>query len=279
MTLKRLIKEAIEIERRAIQRNTKIYAQTIESHLTTHYTWKAVGDGKTRKSHKDNHNKKFAWNKRPPTGHPGEDFGCRCVAEPYFDSLSDLIDDISAQLSLVRKLWKFMILRSGKWTNSHFVANYYTASFNVTLGRIGHMNDAKRHYKDNYFDRFKDQIKDKAKDLPDGPIQYNILKAYSFVSVLFSHGDSVIKGDFSGNIYTEKSGKRCIEGIADINFSDKFKDPLDIATLSTFVLKLFSSVDSITEDEVYPLVKHIADVGGTPYNITGEWKIPVKEIL
>lgn len=25
----------------------------------------------------------FAWNDPPPTGHPGEDFGCRCTAEPY----------------------------------------------------------------------------------------------------------------------------------------------------------------------------------------------------
>ena len=42
----------------------------------------ARGDGKVRPSHAANDGRVFAWDDPPPTGHPGEDYGCRW-AEPY----------------------------------------------------------------------------------------------------------------------------------------------------------------------------------------------------
>ena len=35
-----------------------------------------------RESHRRNDDRIFAWDDPPPTGHPGEDYGCRCLAEP-----------------------------------------------------------------------------------------------------------------------------------------------------------------------------------------------------
>ena len=40
------------------------------------------GDGKVRPSHQSNDGKIFSWDNPPPTGHPGEDYNCRCRAEP-----------------------------------------------------------------------------------------------------------------------------------------------------------------------------------------------------
>lgn len=50
---------------------------------STHYIWRAQEDDKVRSSHAANNGKIFAWDNPPETGHPGEDYGCRCWAEEY----------------------------------------------------------------------------------------------------------------------------------------------------------------------------------------------------
>lgn len=56
-----------------------------EQHPTTHYIWRTRGDDKVRGSHAANDGHLFAWDNPPPTGHPGEEYGCRCWAEPYYE--------------------------------------------------------------------------------------------------------------------------------------------------------------------------------------------------
>lgn len=48
----------------------------------TRYIWRSRGDDKVRPTHAQNNGKIFSWNVPPETGHPGDDFGCRCRAEP-----------------------------------------------------------------------------------------------------------------------------------------------------------------------------------------------------
>lgn len=60
----------------------------------TKYTWRTVGDSRVRESHRENDGKVFSWDDPPPeTGHPGEDYQCRCIAEPYFEELVSELDD------------------------------------------------------------------------------------------------------------------------------------------------------------------------------------------
>lgn len=49
---------------------------------TQYYIWRTQRDGDVRPSHAANEGRIFSWNNPPPTGHPGEDYGCRCYAEP-----------------------------------------------------------------------------------------------------------------------------------------------------------------------------------------------------
>ncbi len=50
------------------------------------YTWRGVLDERERDSHVENEGQVFTWDDPPAeTGHPGEDYQCRCVAEPIFD--------------------------------------------------------------------------------------------------------------------------------------------------------------------------------------------------
>lgn len=56
---------------------------------TTHYVWRTSGDNKVRSSHAANNGKIFAWDNPPETGHPGEDYGCRCTAEPHTPEVNE----------------------------------------------------------------------------------------------------------------------------------------------------------------------------------------------
>lgn len=56
--------------------------ETRDNHSTALYRWRTAGDGKVRPSHVANEGRIFNWDVAPATGHPGEEFGCCCVAEP-----------------------------------------------------------------------------------------------------------------------------------------------------------------------------------------------------
>ena len=46
----------------------------------TEYTWSTVGDDRVRDTHRAHEGKVFRWDSPPPdTGHPGQDYQCRCV--------------------------------------------------------------------------------------------------------------------------------------------------------------------------------------------------------
>jgi SPP1 gp7 family putative phage head morphogenesis protein len=49
------------------------------------YKWLTSKDERVRPSHKANDGKIFSWSRPPATGHPGEDYQCRCVAIPVFE--------------------------------------------------------------------------------------------------------------------------------------------------------------------------------------------------
>jgi peptidoglycan hydrolase-like protein with peptidoglycan-binding domain len=51
--------------------------------VTQFYTWRTVGDSKVRGAHAARRGLIFSWNDSPEGGHPGEDYHCRCWAEPY----------------------------------------------------------------------------------------------------------------------------------------------------------------------------------------------------
>ena len=46
------------------------------------YIWRTVGDLGVRKGHAARNGKTFSWDDPPEGGHPGEEYNCRCWAEP-----------------------------------------------------------------------------------------------------------------------------------------------------------------------------------------------------
>ncbi len=47
-----------------------------------HYIWRTVGDDKVRGDHAAREGQNFSWDRPPEGGNPGEDYNCRCWAEP-----------------------------------------------------------------------------------------------------------------------------------------------------------------------------------------------------
>ena len=76
----------------------EILADDMDKNPEDYYIWHTVGDEKVRDYHAAREGKVFNWYIPPAGGHPGEDYNCRCWAEPYEpDEYSDegLIVDVS----------------------------------------------------------------------------------------------------------------------------------------------------------------------------------------
>ncbi len=54
----------------------------------TKYIWRTAGDDRVRSTHAHHAGETFFWNSPPAdTGHPGQDFQCRCYPEPVLEDL------------------------------------------------------------------------------------------------------------------------------------------------------------------------------------------------
>ena len=85
----------------------------------------------------ENNGKIFAWDNPPPTGHPGEDYGCRCIAEPYYGENQEKL--VHSLLGLV---WA-----NQRWENRDFVWHFYTeGGREVNLTQIGHQYEIANHW-------------------------------------------------------------------------------------------------------------------------------------
>lgn len=61
----------------------------------THYFWRTSRDERVRPSHEEKEGNRYAWSDPPSdTGHPGQDYQCRCSAEPDLSGLLEQLKPI-----------------------------------------------------------------------------------------------------------------------------------------------------------------------------------------
>lgn len=98
-TIAKAVKKRLDITRRRARFIARDQVAKLNGKLTElrqketgvqHYIWRAVTDGATRASHLQNNGKRFSWDDPPATGHPGEDYQCRCTAEPVLEEFMEL---------------------------------------------------------------------------------------------------------------------------------------------------------------------------------------------
>jgi hypothetical protein len=245
-----------------------VEAALVGDHPTTHYIWRTAGDKNVRPEHAENDGRIFSWNKPPRTGHPGAEYGCRCWAEPHWQkSKMEEMETSNPHLAHLLNHFRALLKKGDKWANMHFVAHFYVGRGKpVTLEQIGHLESIKWYYLENYLWRFRMQLYREA-PASDGKYKNSFAQSYGFKEVQFSHGGATISGEFDGEVYTVKPGERICKGNTVFHFHDVFTDPLSIVETIKFFLP--------HEQDVWPLVKQLSEVGGVAYHINGSWEWPM----
>lgn len=225
----------------------------------THYIWRTSGDNRVRSAHAQNEGRIFAWGSPPPTGHPGEDFGCRCRAEavPY---------EMQAQ----QQLLTVVADQFPRWTDEDFVNHYYSINpRHVTLSETGYLGAVIQHYATRaegtgIYDRVNNQILAEAVKVQSGDFFYTFGNVYNFGDVLFSFGDSTVSGIFVGNVVRSGSNLS-IHGTITYYFVDAFTDPAQI-------VELIDYIPGFGRDDAIDIVGDVVDSTGTVYSITDSWQ-------
>lgn len=263
-----------------------------EGRATTHYIWRTRGDGKARDSHAKNDGKIFAWDNPPPTGHPGEDYGCRCTAEPYYPEINE---NIQHTLDNSHNF-------GPRWGNTDFVWHFYTGNGKeVTLREIGHLRAIAQHWAyevdgTGRLEAWTQQILSEARKVKNGIVTKKFNRPYHFGDVSFSHGSATVRGAFRGTA-SIKRGALIVQGETEYEFSDAFTDPINLREFRAWLLERPDRVErfirtigarigigsvaqgeplELNPDNVSDLLIAITDIGGTAYRITGRWKSTLK---
>ena len=77
----------VESENSPNPRLNDILADDMQKNPEDYYIWRTKKDDKVRGKHAEREGEIFNWHVPPEGGHPGENYNCRCRAEPYSHDL------------------------------------------------------------------------------------------------------------------------------------------------------------------------------------------------
>jgi hypothetical protein len=222
-----------------LRRGTPIRLSRKDTGPTGQYVWRTRRDAKVRQSHRVNDGRRFDWSDPPDTGHPGAEINCRCEAVPYVRGETEFAFHVMKE---------FPSEPPYRYGDLDFVSHYYYGEGRtLTLSEIGHLREIAEYYAysaggEGIFRKLSDQIVDAVRKASAGQVVYPFRNTYDFGSIEFSHGSGSVSGVFDGT--SSRLGTILqISGETTFAFSDRFEDPVDLRI----------------------------EVGGTPYQITGEW--------
>lgn len=156
----------------------------------------------------------FSWDNPPSTGHPGEDYNCRCWAEPHNVRLEEA--DFQSVITAIGD--------QPRWGWKEFFDHYFHGRGDlVTLPQIGHLRPIIDHVEDTIYKRVRAQIVNQARKMASGSIIDYFVNSYSFYGVSRAHGDSTLGGDIYGGV-TRQGQFLIISVTVEYKFSDIFED-------------------------------------------------------
>jgi hypothetical protein len=252
-----------------LRKGTPIARSLKQGHPTTHYIWRTAGDGKVRPSHAANEGQVFAWDRPPPTGNPGDDFGCRCRAEPFDAARNEFVTIILTDVADT----------GPEWSSTDFVDHYYRGGGRRVIVRdTGHLTKIVARFMEEATAGLQKQIADAAREARNGQFSDDFYNPYGMTFLVFSIGDTVIGGRFTGRV-RDSSGMLRIEGDIDFYLKDAFIDLLDSG------VEAIDLRETISENIIRPLEDRVREryglpwTGvsgpgihtGEPYSITDEW--------
>jgi SPP1 gp7 family putative phage head morphogenesis protein len=233
-----------------------------QEHPTTHYIWRTRGDNRVRASHAANNGRIFSRDNPPSTGHPGQDHGCRCTAEPYVRGESEFA--YQAMLSGAQD-------SPVKWAGIDFLKHFFSDNpKDKTLSETGHLAGVINFYFYHIFDRgmhtydrLNAQIIDAARKHSHGAFSYDFNNSYDeFRKYLYVFGGGAVSGVFTGTV-RHKNSMLYIQGSVDYHYSDIFTDIFG---------ERQRAIGTSDPAAASPKLLKETEHGGTYYNITGEWR-------
>jgi len=230
-----------------------------QDHISTHYIWRTRHDDKVRPEHAANDGKVFAWDSPPPTGNPGEAFGCRCWGEPRVESREGLEERVSQTVAT------YTTDSARAWNDDDLKYHYYNGNGrDIILGHIGLLQKvidyARTRAQKNggsIFDRVARKIFIEARLGGEGSFKFTFGTDYDFSDLLYSFGDSTVEGDAQVNV-VEGGEFLIITANIHYTFWDEYKDPFDLW-------------------DILPI--DIEDPRGNPYKITDTWDARLEAII
>ena len=232
------------------------------------YVWRSLGDGKVRSSHQENDGKIFTRDNPPPTGHPGQGYNCRCIAEPYIKGVTEYGNQ--TVISDVGEHWQ-------RWNGLSFLGHFWVGGGEtVNLAKVGHLKGVINYYSYDLgvMKKVNQQIIDKALSLNrPGYFEYDFKQSYDFGSYRYYFGGSTVGGKFRGHIKYLKD-IAYVTGTIDYEFSDIFTDITSMRQ---------EKIGTSDPKEVSDKWRNITDILGTNYDIIGNWttrfeaEIPVRK--
>ena len=223
------------------------------------YIWRTAGDSRVSAEHAANDGKRFTRDNPPPTGHPGQRYGCRCVAEEYSAEVAENANqDIQSGIAQTGERWK----------NEDFVEHFYLGlGRTVSLEQIGHLNGIREYYFYHLgaYDRINRQIVEKART-NTGSFTYSFDGGYDFDTYVYSFGGGTVKGRFDGSAI-HHLGAMEIEGDIHYTYSDVFTDPASIREVLAGDSDMLSALSTLP-----PALVAISEMGGAPYKLEGRWR-------
>lgn len=252
--------------------------ETVDNHTTTHYIWRTVGDNRVRSRHAAFGGQIFSWNETPPGGyHPGEDYGCRCWAEPHKpgEPQERVSQTVTSAVSDVLPAW----------TRADSVFYYlWGESTTVQLSDIGLLQKVIDRAREIVFPRVEAQIIEAARKNGKGSFPWNFRNSYDFKPAFWPLGRATLEGKTSVNV-VDKGQFWVITADIDYFFSDTYTDILSIDDAVKYLvdhfedLRDFPGKDSLKEFLEWLKPNPTKKPGEPPYGITesGIWDFPFTE--
>jgi len=236
-----------------------------QEHITTHYIWRSQDDGKVRSRHAKFDDKIFAWDEAPEGGkHPGEDYGCRCWAEPY----------INHNTALQEAIKQYVIYSAQddtqSWGNIELAFHYkYGEGAPLTLHDIGLLQKVIENAKTfdqievgggSIFKRVEKQIIREVRQKNKSAFKTSFQRGkYDFKNVVQSLGHVPMHGNMDINV-VENGEYLIISAYIDYYFEDRFGD-------------LSGDYDERTGNPGWD------PIGAVPFYITDNWRTRLEAII
>ena len=216
------------------------------------YIWRTVEDDKVRSSHAAFNRTVRDWSDHPD---PGEEFNCRCWAEPV-DQAMGLHQELISEVNDANKKW------NEEDFSNHF---YHGKGKTISLSETGYLKEIIEKAREVMFRRVEEQVADKMREIKSGKLVYTTERAYSELhEVFWVFGGGTIRTKTVGTV-TQNGNILSIEAIVDYEYDDTFTDPANIRQ------KKF--LYSTSDPKAAPLlVVKLTDAFGTYFQITDRWK-------